>query len=65
MVPEVNRAFSAGAFGFSNPSAMRQADGECCAFGAEQIASWRRCLISIVREFRPCFFRRVVGTENS
>jgi hypothetical protein len=36
LVPEVNRAFSAGAFGVPfNPGALPQADREYCAFGAK------------------------------
>jgi len=40
LTPEVNRAFSAGAFGSLNPGALPQAGDECCAFGAEQILQW-------------------------
>jgi hypothetical protein len=35
-VPQVNRAFSAGAWGLANPGALPQARCECCAFGAKQ-----------------------------
>ncbi len=31
----VNRAFSAGALDFTDPGALPQAQGECCAVGAE------------------------------
>jgi hypothetical protein len=36
LVPKVNRAFSAGGFlHFTDPGALPEAGGECCAFGAK------------------------------
>ena len=39
---EVNRGFSAGGLGSTNPGALLQAPDETCAFGAEHIRRWTR-----------------------